>query len=108
MPVLEVSTFFPNVKALYLTIIPAFIYLNNFVGPQKMESVFTRDFLLAQFDKFSSSKGAAAGSSSAFTATATASNGLAPRVPSILRGMGRQGRLLSVGIVGLLQLNENQ
>jgi hypothetical protein len=97
MPVLEVATFLPNVKSLYLTLIPVFFFVNNFLGPKRMEPVFTRDFLMAHFDKISSAE------SSAKAVKFTPTPGKVPQLPKFGRQARVAGLIASVGLLAFVK-----
>lgn len=78
MPVLEFGNWLEQVTSFYAISIPLFLYLNNYVGPKAVEPSFTKDFLMAHFEKISSQS--SAGKSSAFVPTP----GKAPKLPKNL------------------------
>lgn len=91
--------------------IPFFLYLNNFAGPRAMEPVFTRDFIMAQFEKIASKSTSTAGKG-AVTATAAyvPTPGKVPVLPGNLFARGllrstRQGGLAmaSLGLVACVK-----
>lgn len=109
MPMLEVKNWLHEVNGLYLTLIPSYIWINNFVGPRAMEPVFTKDFLMAQFEKIASSTAAAP---SQTTQVATAKTAFTPtpgKVPVLPKNMfaravngNPRGRLITFASAGLL------
>ena len=100
---LEVKNWLHEVNGLYLTLIPCFIWLNNFVGPKALEPVFTRDYLIAQFDKIAeSSSTSSATSKSAFVPSA----GKAPMLPKNMfaRAANPRVKAFSLATAGLFAL----
>jgi hypothetical protein len=102
MPLLEVTNWYHQVSSLYVAVVPLFLYVNNILGPKVLEPAFTRDFVMAQFDKIASAKASIEGAGSAFAPAA----GKAPRLPKVfferaMRGGFRGGRLMALGARGL-------
>lgn len=83
MPVLEVENWLGQVTGLYLTLVPAFLFFNNHLGPKTLEQPFCRDFLMAHFERISAApstiSAAGAGASSSGIATAQ----LVPQLPKM-------------------------
>ena len=120
MPLLETANWLHQVNGLYLTIIPCFFWINNFLGPKVMEPVFCRDFLIAQFEKMAEPvPGAVASSTSAVksvvvesskpsTAAFVPTPGKAPQLPKNMFARsaipGTRGRLLKLASVGVSTL----
>lgn len=97
---MEVSNWLHQVGSLYLTVIPIYLYVNNFLGPKVMEPVFCRDFLMAQFDRIATAPSTTQGQSAAFVPSA----GKAPRLPKVMftrASASPRVRIATVGMQGL-------